>query len=261
MGGVRYGIWTDNPAGLDTDLAVFGNPNIGTSTSRVGTLYAVNVIADNIAGDTTLANNDYLDSVDAAGTGTVRLLKADASDRTVLNTDSTRGIFSVSGTEYGSWTTTSLKYVKYVLTDGSDKNYSLTVYGAGTAYALTNTPAAIDLGTTDPVKVIDKAGTYILFARVNLQYAGATFAANRTVTLSLQRTNNTPAAVTNSSTALGTGVTTTVTGTMAVVNLPPVLYTTTNTDDSLTIYADVSVVPSAGALNATEASIVAVRLY
>lgn len=135
-----------------------------------------------------------------------------------------------------------------------------TVYAAGTAYALTATPTALDFGTTDPATIITTAGTYLIFARVNLQLAGATFAASRTVTLKLRRTNNTAADLTNGSTALATGVTSTVTGTLAVVPLAPIVYTTTNTDDAITIFGDVSVIPTAGALNATEANIVMIRI-
>lgn len=145
--------------------------------------------------------------------------------------------------------------------DSLNINYNLSVYAAGTAYALTAVSAALDFGTTDPALTIDKAGTYLITSRVNLEYVGATFAANRTVTLKLRRTNNTAADLTGSSTALGTNIVTTADGVLAIVNLPGVVYTTTNTNDAITIFGDVSVVPTAGALSATEASIVAIRLY
>jgi len=152
----------------------------------------------------------------------------------------------------------------YNLLDGSDKNYTLSVYAAGTAYALTATSAALDFGTTDPTLVLNKGGTYLLMARVNLAFNGATFASSRTVTLKLRRTNNTAADVSNSSAVLGTGITVTVTGNFASVNLPPVVYSTSGAaviTDSISIFGDVSVLPSAGTLEATQASIVAVRLY
>lgn len=145
--------------------------------------------------------------------------------------------------------------------DSLEINYPLTAYAAGTAYALTATSAVVALGTTPATLVLDKAGTYLITSRVNLELAAATFAANRDVTLKLRRTNNTAADVSNSATVVGTGVTTTETGVLVIANLPGVLYTTTRTDDSLSIFADVSVIPTAGALNATEANIVAIRLY
>lgn len=136
----------------------------------------------------------------------------------------------------------------------------VTSYGAGTAYALTNVSAAVDLGTTDPVVVLDQAGVYRLSGRVNLKYTGATFAANQNVTLKLRRTNNTAADITNSSTVIVTGVVTTVTETFVVVQLPEVSYTTALTNDSITIFADVATAPSAGSLDVTEASIWAERV-
>lgn len=161
-------------------------------------------------------------------------------------------------------TTDTMTAARFNLSDGSDKNYSLSVYAAGTAYALTATSAALDFGTTDPTLVLNKGGTYLLLASVNLQFNGATFAASRTVTLKLRRTNNTAADVANSSAVLGTGITVTVTGNFATVNLPPVVYSTSGAaviTDSISIFGDVSVVPSAGSLDATQASITAVRLY
>jgi len=149
----------------------------------------------------------------------------------------------------------------FLLEDGSDKNHSLSVYAAGTAYALTATSALLDFGTTDPTLVLNKAGTYLLFGRVRVDYAAATFAASRAVTLKLRRTNNTAADISNSAAVLDTDIITTKTYTFGVFSLPPVLYTTALLTDSISIFGDVAVVPSAGALNAGAASIVAIRLY
>ena len=149
----------------------------------------------------------------------------------------------------------------FELPDGSPNNYTLAAYAAGTAYSLTATSAALDFGTTDPVVTIDKAGTYAIRGKVTLNYTGATFAASRTVTLKLRRTNNTAADLTNGTTTVLTAIVTTVTATFMVVELPEVLYTTANTNDAITIFADVSVVPTAGSLQAASASIVASRLY
>lgn len=149
----------------------------------------------------------------------------------------------------------------YHLTDSADKNYAKTVYAAGTAYSLTATPAALTFGTTSPSLTLDKAGTYLLLARVNVKYVAATFAAARTVTLKLRRTNNTAADLTNGTLVATTDIITTLTYTFGVFDLPRILYTTTNTDDAITIFGDVSAIPSAGSLDAIAAEIVAVRLY
>jgi hypothetical protein len=131
-------------------------------------------------------------------------------------------------------------------------------YAAGTVYSFTNAQAAITFGTTQPAITIAKAGTYRLRARVNVKYNGATFAAPRTLTLKIRRTNNTPGDVTNAITAVVTAIVTTTTGTFLVVDLPDVLYSTSNTDDALTIYGGLDTAPTDGSLDAVEASIIAV---
>lgn len=135
------------------------------------------------------------------------------------------------------------------------------VYASGTAYSLTDTSAALDFGTTDPSVTLAQPGTYIIFSRANLKYTGATFAASRTVTLKLSRTNNTAADLTNGSTTFLTDIISTLTYTAGVIQLPPVLYTTTNDSDVITIKGDVSVVPTAGSLDVTAAEIIAIRLF
>lgn len=135
----------------------------------------------------------------------------------------------------------------------------LTSYAAGTAYSLTATPAALDFGTTDPQITINSPGTYLIKGRAKINYTGATFAAVRTVTLKLRRTNNTAADLTNGSTTYSTQIITLLTFTGVVVNWE-VTYTTSNSDDVVTIFGDVSVLPTAGTIDITEASIVATRL-
>lgn len=146
------------------------------------------------------------------------------------------------------------------LLDESPLNYSLSVYASGTAYQLTNSSAALNFSGTDPIITINKAGTYLIRASVKLDYTGATFAASRTVTLKLRRTNNTAADVSNSTITLGTEIVTTQTSVFEVLSLPDVIYTTSNITDTLTIFGDVSVAPSAGSLDASAASIVAIRI-
>ena len=183
-------IWTDNPAGLDTNVAAIGMPNIGTASNPLGTVYATEFVGTNIIGDDTYA-----------------------------------------------------------------------AYAAGSAYTLTATSAAIDFGTTDPSITLAKAGTYLLLASATVQLVGASFAANQAVTIKARRTNNTAADVTNAVAALGTGVRTTITEGLGVIQLPAVLYTTTAITDVVTLFGDVAVVPGVGSIQVTAASILAVRLY
>lgn len=139
-------------------------------------------------------------------------------------------------------------------------NTSIVQYATGTAYPLTNTAAALDFGTTDPGITINGAGTYAIFSSVKLDYNVATFAAVRTVTLKLRRTNNTAADISNSSVTFQTGIITLLTYTAGVVGLPTVVYTTTNTDDAISVWGSIDTVPSAGTIDAAAADIVAIRL-
>lgn len=134
-----------------------------------------------------------------------------------------------------------------------------TVYGSGTAYAVTATPELIALGTTTPSLTFSETGTYLLFSRVRWDYAAATFAAVRTVTTKLRRTNNTATDLTNGSAGWKTQIITTLTFTAIDQAMPPVVYNAT-AGDIVELWASIDVVPSAGALNAVEAEIVALRI-
>ena len=140
-------------------------------------------------------------------------------------------------------------------------NYNLSAYGVGSAYALTNTAAAIDFGTTDPAIVLDKAGTYLIYGQVNLAYTGATVVAE-TATIKVRRTNNTAADL-SVVPVLDLPVATTLTNTYGVFQIPPFVYTTSATDDAVTLFGNVSAALSAGTIDATAigTSLVAVRLY
>jgi hypothetical protein len=130
------------------------------------------------------------------------------------------------------------------------RTLTFTSYGSGTAYTLTATSAAVDFGTTDPSITITAPGTYSLSGQVVLNYNGATFAAPQNVNLKFRRTSGTAADVSNSNVTLQTGIVTTTTGTLVVGVLPDVEYATINSNDVLTIFADVAVAPSAGSLQA-----------
>lgn len=129
----------------------------------------------------------------------------------------------------------------------------------GSAYSLTNSSAALDFGTTDPSVILDEPGTYLIFARADINYAASTFLAVRDVTLKLRRTNNTAEDLTNAAIVLKTDIITTLTYSFANPCWWAV-YTTANSDDIITIFGDVSVVPSAGALSVINASLVAIKI-
>jgi hypothetical protein len=137
---------------------------------------------------------------------------------------------------------------------------------AGGSQNLTITPAQA-LATTLTLTGA-AAKNYLLTAYVRLDYVAATLAANRVVTLTLQRTNNTPAAIASSTLmteiipspdiqyfALNT--LTKSLGQFGVYSFP---YTTVGVGDIIQPFVSISVIPSAGNVNVVEAAIVAVRL-
>lgn len=139
-------------------------------------------------------------------------------------------------------------------------NSSLTVYAAGTAYVLTTTSALLDFGTTDPSLTITQPGTYLLLSRGRIDYNAATFAAFQTVTIKLRRTNNTAADITDATTSFRTEIITALTFTASNGDLPPVIYTTANSNDIIQMWGSIGTGPSAGSIDAVEAEIVAIRL-
>lgn len=126
---------------------------------------------------------------------------------------------------------------------------NITAYGAGTAYAFTDTATAINLGTTDPVIILNQAGTYRINAQVNIAYNGATVAAE-TATIKVRRTNNTAADL-SAVVVVDLPASTTLTHTYGIVQIPPFYVTTANVDDSVTIFANVSAALGAGTIDCT----------
>jgi len=136
----------------------------------------------------------------------------------------------------------------------------VTIYGSGTAYPLTTTPALLALGTVVPRITLTTAGVWLLQGRARIDYVGATFAANRTVSLKLYRTNNTPGDIANSLCGFVTQIITTLTYTAYIVEFPPVAYTTAVITDIIEAWGSIDVLPSAGTITAVEASITATYL-
>ena len=118
----------------------------------------------------------------------------------------------------------------------------------------------LNFGTTDPVKTLAVAGTYLIFSRAKIDYNAATFAAQRTVTLVLRQTNNPAGYLSDSTASFKTPIITTQTYTAAIVALPPVVYTTPYTTDVIELWGSIDVVPDAGSIDAVQAEIVALRI-
>jgi len=139
-----------------------------------------------------------------------------------------------------------------VFVNGGRLLTTLSAYAAGTVYALTNTAAALDFGTTDPSITITSAGTWKITAAVQVTYNAATVVAE-TATLKLRRTNNTAADLTSSTIIIDLPVATTLTHTYGIVMLPSVYYTTVNANDVVTIFGNVSAALGAGTIDAAAA--------
>lgn len=172
-------------------------------------------------------------------------------------TDAAGGHFDVSGdiTTLGTISCAALTVNSNSVVPALNQS----IYASGTAYTLTNTAALIHLGTTDPTLTIAVTGYYELNGRVRYDLNGATFASSRTVTTKIRRTSGTPADIANTSCGLQTGVTTTITATLAIFDLPPVIVSLT-AGDVISLFGNVSVVPTAGSLQAIEASLTAVMV-
>lgn len=132
---------------------------------------------------------------------------------------------------------------------------ALSDYHVGGAGALTTTPTQL-LGS----QVTLAAGTYLLFATCRLDFAAASFAASQTVTIKLRETTNGPADLANAVVKCQTGIVTTITQTLFVLPMPPVSYAAA-AGDTVQVFGDVGVAPGAGALNAVEVAILAIKLF
>lgn len=125
----------------------------------------------------------------------------------------------------------------------------------GTAYTLTATPAAVTGGTLSPVAVLPTLNQYLIRARVQLDLVGATFAANQTVALKLRNTTQS-ADVAGATDTVTLPIVTTYTDTQGMFNIEA-LYTPVAAGDSVTVFASVSALPSAGSVQVTNCTIFA----
>lgn len=143
-------------------------------------------------------------------------------------------------------------------------NINYAVYAFGTAASISNVAAALDFtgsGSIDPSLTLASSGTYLIFGKAQLFYNAATFAAPQICQIYLYRTNNTPAVLAHATTTVPLRILMATTDNGGAAVIPPILYTTTNADDTIAVYGVLSAPVSAGSFQATEASIVAIRLY
>jgi hypothetical protein len=144
-----------------------------------------------------------------------------------------------------------------VVTPSTDR---ATAYSSGTVYTLTTTSAKVDFGTTDPVVTLPAPGTYLILTNLKIEYAGLTTLLNA-CNFKLRRTNNTATDLSNAATTFNV-VATLLTGTGGDVDVPAVIYTTTNSNDVIELWANrQNGISVTGNINVGEASIVAIRIF
>lgn len=252
---------TISAGGVSTGTGVGGDLslNAGTGGSTAGNAGWVNITAGDAAGGNSNGGTVSINSGSKTGSGVAGSI--DLYSEGIINLRSGGG--SIDAILSTADLATSNKTFTFPNTTGTLglKNQEITVYGAGTAYSLTNTAVAIDFGTTDPAITLNAAGTYLIFGQVNLAYTGATVVAE-TATIKVRRTNNTATDL-SSVVVLDLPASTVVTNTYGIFQIPPFVYTTTVTDDAVTLFANVSATLGAGTIDATAigTSLVAIRLY
>lgn len=140
---------------------------------------------------------------------------------------------------------------------------AISKYGTGTAHTITGASfAAVTFGTSGAQEVtLTTAGTWLIQARARVDYVGATFAAVRTASFKLRRTNNTAGDVTSAATAFKTQIITTLTFTAHNIVFPAVQYVTALATDILQMQVAIDTDPTAGSIQIVEADIVAIYLH
>lgn len=185
------------------------------------------------------------------GSGASRLLQ------TVAASSSSAGTVRVTLTATDGDGNQGYRYVYVNLltplgTDGVGKTY--TAYDSGGVVDLTTSSAAVSSVST----TLAVAGKYLLHGSVTIEYVGATYAANQTVTVKLRKTNGTPADVATTSKTLTMDVVTTKTATFQCV--PLIGEITAAASDVVQIFGSVSALPSAGSVRVSGVSLYAVRV-
>lgn len=134
----------------------------------------------------------------------------------------------------------------------------VTLYGTGTAYAVTDTNGVITFGTSGAMTItLPQSGTWLLQARVRYDYVSATV--STTITLTTKLVSSSAGSLTPSTGYVLPGGSS-LSNTVTVMDTAPIIYTTTNFTDTISLDA-VTAATTVTTLNAVEASIVATFLH
>lgn len=141
-------------------------------------------------------------------------------------------------------------------------NVTFSGMSAGTNYTLTNATAPFVFGTTQTAITLTSPGTYLLLSQATIETSAIVNAAAVAVRYSLNRTNNTPAQIISDVNMQGIDINgAAYTSIQGPQNLPPLIYTTLNSNDNINMYGYYVGVISSGNIQISKASIVAVKLY
>jgi hypothetical protein len=139
-----------------------------------------------------------------------------------------------------------------------------TAYSSGAVYTLTGTPALLAFGGNKPTITLPTKGVWVIMGLVVYDgtFGGATAGQDATITTLLQRTNNSPGAVGNSSIAQNLYYynSTILNFSDTVCTIPMFIYTTSTSGDIIQIWA--AQVSTSGSVftNAKQASLVAFQI-
>jgi hypothetical protein len=104
-------------------------------------------------------------------------------------------------------------------------------------HTFSETPEALQFNAVNQSLVINATGKWLLLAKVRVDYSWATYSEdNKILNLKLRRTNNSAADIADTTVAIKLRDVSTAYFTAQVVDLPQVVYNTTNTTDALSIY-------------------------
>lgn len=256
------------PATITAGVLTFGAPgtvdgvneSAVTSTAITGTGNVVFSASPTLTG--TIGGASLTLSSLTSGRATYAGASGLLSDEAAYAYNAATNILTVGGISLGAGSEVSTIGQLVDSVDGTTPLHTIIqTVASGTAYTLTATSAAVDFGTTDPIVTLANAGTYWVSADIQYNYVGSTFAANRQFDEKIRRTNNTAADVTGSAFSEFVPTLTTITDAGPHAHIGPFLYTTAGTTDTLQVFADISVLPTAGTVTVTACVITAQRAF
>lgn len=130
---------------------------------------------------------------------------------------------------------------------------------SGTAFTIPASQADVVFGTSSPTVTITSPGTYLISGGINFGPSGATTSTVTAVYLGVKRTNNSAAVLVNRAIG-GFELMTAITGIMQTGMVLPLIYTTTNSNDILTLVANYTGTITSGTFVSNDAVLLAVKI-